>query len=113
MQGPKFRIGKFSNSQVFLKTGQRFYLDLNNLPGNESRVFLPHPEIFKSVKPQTNILIDDGKIQLSVNKVSSNQIETEVINGGKISNHKGVNIPKVFIKTSSLTEKIKKILNSV
>ena len=110
LQGPKFRIGKFSNSQVFLKTGQRFYLDLNNLPGNENRVFLPHPEIFKSVKQQTNILIDDGKIQLSVNKVNSNQIETEVINGGKISNHKGVNIPKVFIKTSSLTEKDKKDL---
>ena len=110
LQGPKFRIGKFSNSQVFLKNGQRFYLDLNNLPGNENRVFLPHPEIFKSVKQQTNILIDDGKIQLSVNKVNSNQIETEVINGGKISNHKGVNIPKVFIKTSSLTEKDKKDL---
>ena len=110
LQGPKFRIGKFSNSQVVLKNGQRFNLDLNNMPGNDNRVFLPHPEIFRSVKPQTNILIDDGKIQLSVNKVSSNQIETEVINGGKISNHKGVNIPKVFIKTSSLTEKDKKDL---
>ena len=64
LQGPKFRIGKFANSQVFLKNGQRFYLDLNNLPGNENRVFLPHPEIFKSVKQQTNILIDDGKIPI-------------------------------------------------
>ena len=63
-----------------------------------SRVFLPHPEIFKSVKKNNKILIDDGKIILNVLKVSSDQIITQVINGGRISNRKGVNVPETFYK---------------
>ena len=55
---------------------------------NHQRVYLPHPEIFKSVKINNKILIDDGKIILNVVKVNSEKIETEVINGGKISNKK-------------------------
>ena len=58
--------------------------------GNQKELLLPHPEIFKSVKKNISILIDDGKIILNVVKVNSEKIETEVINGGKISNKKGL-----------------------
>jgi len=105
LQGPKIRIGSFKNSSAFLKNNQKFELDLNPTPGNEKRVFLPHPEIYKSVKKNTRVLIDDGKLILNITKVSSDKITTEVINGGKISNMKGVNIPESFIKMSSLTKK--------
>lgn len=105
LQGPKIRIGSFKNSSAFLKNNQKFELDLNPIPGDEKRVFLPHPEIYKSVKKNTRVLIDDGKLILNITKVSSDKITTEVINGGKISNMKGVNIPESFIKMSSLTKK--------
>ena len=105
LQGPKIRIGSFKNSSAFLKNNQKFELDLNPTPGDEKRVFLPHPEIYKSVKKNTRELIDDGKLILNITKVSSDKITTEVINGGKISNMKGVNIPESFIKMSSLTKK--------
>ncbi len=105
LQGPKIRIGNFKNSYVLLKDSQKFILDLNPKLGDEKRVLLPHPEIFRSVKKNNKILIDDGKISLNVESVSSDQIITEIINGGKISNKKGVNIPETFIKMSSLTKK--------
>ena len=105
LQGPKIRIGSFKNSSAFLKNNQKFELDLNPTPGDEKRVFLPHPEIYKSVKKNTRVLIDDGKLILNITKVNSDKITTEVINGGKISNMKGVNIPESFIKMSSLTKK--------
>ena len=105
LQGPKFRIGNFKNGSVLLKNSQKFSLDLNERLGDESRIFLPHPEIFKSVKKNNRILIDDGKIILNIQSVNSEQIITEVINGGRISNKKGVNIPEVFVKVSSLTKK--------
>ena len=105
LQGPKIRIGVFRKSYIILKNNQRFVLDLNPKEGDQNRVFLPHKEIFKSVKKNNKILIDDGKIVLNIDKVLSDQIITEVLVGGKISNKKGVNIPETFIKMSSLTEK--------
>ena len=95
----------FKKTYELLKNNQRFILDLNPKLGDCSRVFLPHKEIFKSVKKNNKILIDDGKIKLNIEKVSSDQIITQVVNGGRISNRKGVNIPESFIKMSSLTPK--------
>ena len=105
LQGPKIRIGNFKSSSIILKNNKKFCLDLEPKPGNENRVQLPHPEIFRSVKKNNKILIDDGKIILNINSVSSDRIVTEVINGGRVSNNKGVNIPETFIKLSSLTKK--------
>ncbi len=105
LQGPKIRIGTFKKKSITLVNNQKFELDLDSEPGNEKRVFLPHPEIFKSVKKNTKVLIDDGKILLNIIGVNSEKITTEVLNGGKISNMKGVNIPDTLIKMSSLTKK--------
>ena len=105
LQGPKIRIGTFKKKSITLVNNQKFELDLDPEPGNEKRVFLPHPEIFKSVKKNTKVLIDDGKILLNIIGVNSQKITTEVLNGGKISNMKGVNIPDTLIKMSSLTKK--------
>ena len=66
LQGPKIRIGTFKKTSVNLINNQKFDLDLNPEPGNEKKSSLPHPEIFKSVKKNTKVLIDDGKIILNI-----------------------------------------------
>ena len=105
LQGPKLRVGKFSGGAVALTAGQKFNLGVNMLCGSETGAPLPHPEIFKVLVPGTNLLIDDGKIKLEVERCSSEQAETKVIVGGLLSNHKGVNVPGAVLDISSLTEK--------
>jgi pyruvate kinase len=105
MQGPKLRIGVFENERVVLKDGQKFKLDLNKKPGNEKRVELPHPEIFKSLKKGTKILLNDGRIQFEVIKSDTTEIECKVIYGGELSDRKGFNIPNTVLDIPILTKK--------
>ena len=110
MQGPKLRIGNFEKACITLKSGQTFTLDNDKKPGNDKRVQLPHPEIFKVLKKKMNLLLNDGKIVLHVQKVTPKQITTKVLVGGELSDHKGVNVPDVILPIASLTTKDKKDL---
>jgi pyruvate kinase len=105
LQGPKLRVGKFEGDSVDLTAGQQFRLDLDETLGDAARAPLIHPEIFEALEPGTNLLLDDGKIRLKVTACSSEFAETEVITGGVLSNHKGVNVPDVILDVSPLTEK--------
>lgn len=106
MQGPKLRVGEFTNSDgVLLKEGQKFRLDMDKKAGDEQRVCLPHPEIFAVMKKGMNILINDGNIRLKVIEFGKDFADTEVIIGGIISNHKGVNVPDVSLPLSALSDK--------
>ena len=111
LQGPKLRIGNFFNDKVKLEAGQTFILDLNSTVGNEKRVNFPHQEIYEILTPNSEILIDDGKIKLQIIKQNIDSLTTEVLNDGIISNNKGVNIPGVILPISSLTSKDKADLN--
>jgi len=64
LQGPKLRVGEFANGKVDLVAGQTFTLDNKDIPGDNTRVYLPHKEIFDAVKPGERLLIDDGKLEL-------------------------------------------------
>src|SRR5687767_9561067 len=64
LQGPKFRIGMFANRTIELKVGQTFTLDNNPAPGDQTRVYLPHPEILSAMTAGDRLLLDDGKVQL-------------------------------------------------
>lgn len=110
LQGPKLRIGDFAEKSITLNEGQIFILDQDVTPGDQTRVFLPHPEIFKAVKEGTLLLLDDGKIRLFVQRVTLNQIETKVISGGDLSNKKGLNVPDIALPFSAMTEKDRKDL---
>ncbi|MGB9109871.1 MAG: pyruvate kinase, partial [Telluria sp.] len=111
LQGPKLRIGTFANGSVVLEAGASFRLDLNaGQPGDQTRVALPHPEIFAALEPDTRLLLDDGRIELKVEKFSAESAETTVINGGVLSDRKGVNVPGVVLPLSALTEKDRKDL---
>ena len=111
LQGPKLRVGKFKDDKVLLEVGQSFVLDMQNELGDNTRVTLPHPQIFNAVKKGSFLLIDDGKIRLQVEDFTSEHMITKVIVGGYISNAKGVNFPSGILKISALTEKDLKDLN--
>ncbi len=66
LQGPKLRVGQFADGPVVLETGQSFRFDLTDAPGDNSRVQLPHPEIFAALQPGASLLVNDGKIRLTV-----------------------------------------------
>ncbi len=105
LQGPKLRVGDFEDGLAMLKTGAAFRLDLDEALGNAERAELPHPQIFAALEPGMNLLINDGRIRLKVTDCSESFAETKVIAGGKISNHKGVNVPDAVLEMSALTKK--------
>jgi pyruvate kinase len=105
LQGPKLRLGTFEGGSVMVKTGDTFVLDADAAPGNAARAYLPHPEIFATIKPGHTLLIDDGKIKLTVIEVDSKRIVTRATVGGKLSDRKGVSLPDTTIPFSSLAAK--------
>ena len=105
MQGPKLRVGHFANGEVVLKKGQTFEFDLSSKAGDEKRVNLPHPEIFKAVKKGDKLLLNDGNIAVEVQKSDKSHMTTKVLVGGRLSDHKGVNLPNITLPISALTDK--------
>ncbi|MGH8728317.1 MAG: pyruvate kinase [Burkholderiales bacterium] len=105
LQGPKLRVGTFSKGPVNLTPGARFRLDLSPEPGDQDRVSLPHPEIFAALKPDAELLLNDGKLRLKVERCGAEFAETRVLVGGGLSERKGVNVPGVILPISPLTKK--------
>ena len=110
LQGPKLRIGVFDGDKTELVEGAEFVLDMEDKPGNNSRVRLPHPEIYQAVEKGSDLLLDDGKIRLTIKSVEKDKITTVVAVGGPISNRKGVNVPSAILPMAALTKKDKKDL---
>lgn len=105
LQGPKLRVGRFADGKAELQSGAPFRLDLDPAIGDASRAELPHPEIFAALEPGMNLLVNDGRIRLKVVECGADFAETEVVTGGTISDHKGVNVPDAVLELSPLTEK--------
>jgi pyruvate kinase len=105
LQGPKLRVGHFEGGRAMLEKGKRFVLDRDDKAGDSKRVQLPHVELFESVRPGTSILIDDGKVRLSVLEADDEHIVSEVQVGGAVSDNKGVNVPNVLVPIPALTDK--------
>ncbi|WP_088347666.1 MULTISPECIES: pyruvate kinase [Rhodomicrobium] len=102
LQGPKFRVGLFEE-QIILPAGAYFNFDHNDAPGDASRVYLPHPEIFEGVEPGHQLLLNDGKLRFVVRSKTARRIETEVLVGGALSSRKGVSLPDTVLPVSPLT----------
>jgi len=105
LQGPKLRLGTFSGGSVNVKNGDSFVLDSDSAPGDATRAFLPHPEIFAGVEKGHTLLIDDGKVRLTVTQAEPKRMITRVEVGGKLSDRKGVSLPDSTIPFSALAEK--------
>ncbi len=105
LQGPKLRVGVFANGAEELAEGAPFRLDLDQAPGDATRVCLPHSEIFQALEPGSHLLVNDGKIRLIVEKCGRDFADCKVEIGGTISNRKGVNVPDVVLPLAALSEK--------
>jgi pyruvate kinase len=105
LQGPKIRVGRFASESAELKPGAAFRLDLEDRPGDATRVQLPHPEVMSALVPGTDLLLDDGRLRLRVDRVGEGFAETTVVTGGTLKDRKGVNLPGVVLPVSPLTDK--------
>lgn len=110
LQGPKLRVGKFKDGKAVIRHSWHFTLDRNPEPGDETRVELPHPELFGILEKGQRLLINDGKIRLRVIKADDDAILCSAEVGGVISDRKGVNVPDAEIPIPALTEKDRKDL---
>jgi pyruvate kinase len=106
LQGPKIRVGIFADGKIELKVGDTLVLDSDqDKDGDQSRVSISNPEIYPSLEPGIELLLDDGKMKVVVEKNNKTSIETKVLVGGTLSNRKGINIPGAILPMSALTEK--------
>lgn len=105
LQGPKLRLGAFREGKASLAAGQPFRLDLASDAGDDTRAPLPHPEIFAALTPGKDLLLDDGKVRLRVERCGDSFAETVVVTGGVLSDRKGVNVPDAVLAISPLTGK--------
>jgi pyruvate kinase len=102
-RGPEIRIKAFRGGKVELQEGERFTLTTKEVDGDSRRVSITYQGLPGDVRPGTRILLDDGLIELRVEKITSTEIETLVIHGGSISSYKGINVPGVYINLPVLT----------
>lgn len=106
-KGPEVRLKEFQNGSVMLEKGQIFTLRSDDEPGDQDSVAITYSELYQDVSAGTRILIDDGLIEMEVLEVSGTDIVCTVLNGGKVSNKKGVNVPDVHLSMEYLSEKDK------
>lgn len=104
LQGPKIRIGKLKES-IPLVPGQEFVLTTREVPGGPHEANVPFKALPQSVSGGQTILIDDGLIELKVDRVESADIYTKVVRGGELKERKGINLPQSHVLASSVTEK--------
>ena len=105
LQGPKIRVGKFADSKILLKEGEKFILDIACELGDQGRVGLDYKELPNDVKPGDRLLLNDGLVVLRVESVKGGEIFTLVEQGGPLSNNKGINRAGGGLTAPALTEK--------
>ncbi len=113
LQGRSCASAQFANGKETLKPGQTFTLDDKDAPGDATRVYLPHPEILRSVEAGHRLLIDDGKLELRAVSCDGKSIVCTVTAGTSISDRKGVSLPDTELPVGALTEKDRADLDAV
>lgn len=106
-KGPEIRTGVFQGGRAVLEPGQQFILTCRDVVGDGTIASVTYPKLYEDEKPGNRILIDDGLIELVVQKVRGKDIICSVVNGGIISDHKGVNVPNIHINLPYMSEKDK------
>jgi pyruvate kinase len=105
LQGPKIRIGDLAHPFVPIAEGERLTITTDPIVGDERRISTNYAHLSKDVRPGDRILLDDGKLRLMVVEVRGNDVVCEVVVGGALSSHKGMNLPGVAVSAPSLTAK--------
>lgn len=104
-KGPEIRIGKFEKGQIQLQEGQSFTLTTDEVIGDETCASISYKNLIKDIEVGSKILIDDGLIELKVKHLTDKEIKCEVVNGGTVSNLKGINVPNVRLSMPFISEK--------
>jgi pyruvate kinase len=105
LQGPRARLGTFVGGHAGLVTGERFTLTARSIEGTASRSSLSHPEFLAALRPGDPVWMDDGTIQLAVERVEEDEVHCRVTAGGRVSDHKGVAMPRLPLPGLALTAK--------
>lgn len=105
LQGPKIRLGTFASGQVELTAGQRFTITTDDVPGDSTRASTTLDTLTKDVKAGDTVLIDDGRLELTAVSVSDTDVVCDVVVGGPVSDHKGINLPGVAVSVPALSDK--------
>lgn len=104
-KGPEVRVKQFKQGKVTLKEGQIFTLTSEEVEGTEEKVSVTYSRLYEDLEVGMKVLIDDGLIEMRVEKVEQSNIVCRVINGGVVSNNKGINVPDVNLSMPYLSEK--------
>ena len=114
LQGPKIRISSFIDNKVLLNSGDQFTLDaeLSKSEGTQTEVGIAYKQLPNDLSAGNTLLLDDGKIILKVLKIDGPKILTEVLQGGILSNNKGINLRGGGLSASALTEKDKQDIHT-
>lgn len=103
-KGPEIRLRDFEGGKVELVAGQTFTLTTEEILGTNERAAISYKNLKNDISVGTTILIDDGLIEMKVEKIKGEEIICHVINGGFVSNHKGVNVPGAILSMPYISE---------
>ena len=92
-KGPEIRLRDFEGGKAELESGQLFILTTEEMLGTSEKAAITYKNLKNDIEVGSTILIDDGKIEMTVEKIEGEEIHCRVVNGGKVSNHKGINAP--------------------
>jgi pyruvate kinase len=106
--GPKIRTGEFKDGEITLKRNSTVLISCNKKTGDEGLITSQYANLYKDVKKDERILLDDGNLELRVEKITGQNINCKVIHGGILKDNKGINLPDSTISVSSFTAKDKK-----
>ncbi|MEW6623842.1 MAG: pyruvate kinase [Bacillota bacterium] len=104
-KGPEIRTGLIEGDKVYLSAGSILAITAEDVMGTQNRISISYKGLVHDIKPGDKILLDDGLIELEVLRVENSDIVCRVLNGGEISNRKGVNVPGVHVNLPAITEK--------
>jgi pyruvate kinase len=105
LQGPKIRLGRFASGPVTLEPGAEFTITGEDVPGGQAEVSTTYAGLAGDVRPGAQILVDDGRVVLEVTGVQGPRVRTKVLTGGRVSDHKGLNLPGIRVSVPALTSK--------
>lgn len=103
-KGPEIRLRDFEGGKQFLESGKLFRLTTDEILGTAERASISYKNLKNDIRVGTTILIDDGLIEMTVKAIEETDIVCEVINGGYVSNHKGINVPGVVLSMPYISE---------
>ncbi|MDE6837997.1 MAG: pyruvate kinase, partial [Acutalibacter sp.] len=104
-KGPEIRVGNFAEGPIELHPGDSFTLTTREVPGDNQTVSISYQDLPRDLKPGARVLIDDGLVEMKAERVSDTDIVCTVINGGRVSNHKGINVPGTKLSMPFISER--------